>query len=116
MPDFFLYEMPLKASLFLRTTVLGEAKPSFVYEPEQKSAEGRFEGQAGLGIVGPSYQWVNKCHNFVRNHRRLTDLHSAIMMKFFLYEMPPNVSLAFRSLRIAPIISVGKQISKLCAK
>ena len=45
---FFLYEMPLKVSLFLGTTVLGEAKPSCVYEPEQKSAEGRFlEGKRG---------------------------------------------------------------------
>ena len=42
MPDFFLYEMLLKASLFLGPTVLGEAKPSCVYKPEQKSAEGRF--------------------------------------------------------------------------
>ena len=46
-----------------------------------------------MGIVGPSYQWANKFQNFVRNYSHSTDLHSAIIMKFFLYEMPLKVSL-----------------------
>ena len=43
MPNFFLYEMQRKfVTSFGVGTVLGEAKPSCVYRPEQKSAEGRF--------------------------------------------------------------------------
>ena len=51
MLNLFLYEMLLKASLFLGPTVFGEAKPSCVYKPEQKSAEGQFlEGKRSLEL------------------------------------------------------------------